>query len=106
MFHNVGNVMVLKSLKDIIDSTKATSLSKHATWGSGNPPAELKVSGTYGVCGNSQALRAIKYAVDTGAVDAIWCVIVKDGVLLPHSIVLSNQKQLIVPAAPGSLQLV
>ena len=85
---------------------QATSLSKHATWGSGNPPAELKVSGTYGVCGNSQALRAIKYAVDTGAVDAIWSVIVKDGVVLPHSIVLSNKKQLIVPAAPGSLELV
>ena len=85
---------------------QATSLWKHATWGSGHPPEPLKVWGTYGVCGNSQALRAIKYAVDTGAVDAIWCVQVKDGVLLPHSIVLSNQKQLIVPVAPGSLQLV
>ena len=85
---------------------QATSLSKHATWGSSNPPAQLNVMGTYGVCGNSQAMRAIKYVVDAGAVDAIWCVIVKDGVLLPHSIVLSNKKQLILPAAPGSLQLV
>ncbi len=94
-------------LDALITKTKATGIVKHGTFPAGQAPASLTPPRGYGcIIADAKQMAACRVAKGLGCVEVLWVFRAEDKQLTPYGVVLVTTKQLVVPAAPSSLQLV